>query len=231
MMKIMMHTTMAMTPIFPPSFSKFCCRGVALAEVSGKQPHFVLGLLPSSPAMSCAMRPILVDMPVSQTMPLPLPFVTLQPEKTMFSGRSFSGSPGFFTFNLAVLATSSGSPVSAISLTFTSSASTRRKSAGTTSPVPRTTTSPRTTAGTSIFTSWPSRSTKIAACVIFDNASNASPALCSVHAAMPAFRITMTKMALPVVYDKMSSLFGPVALTAMEAMAATRSNMMTNPVS
>mmetsp|Transcript_125867 Transcript_125867/g.364182 ORF Transcript_125867/g.364182 Transcript_125867/m.364182 type:complete len:204 (-) Transcript_125867:418-1029(-) len=199
MMKMTMQTTMAIIPMRPPSFSKFCCRGVALAEVSGKQPHFVLGLLPSSPAMSCAMRPMRVDIPVSQTMPLPLPLVTLQPEKTMFSGVSFSGSPGFFVLIFAVLATSSGSPVSAISLTFTSSASTKRISAGTTSPVPRTTTSPRTTSGTSTFTSCPSRSTKMDACVIFDKASKASPALCSVHAAIPALRITMTKMALPVV--------------------------------
>mmetsp|Transcript_125866 Transcript_125866/g.364177 ORF Transcript_125866/g.364177 Transcript_125866/m.364177 type:complete len:200 (-) Transcript_125866:418-1017(-) len=199
MMKIMMHTTMAMTPIFPPSFSKFCCKGVAFPEVSGRHPHFFFPLPPSSPAISCAMRPMRVDMPVSQTMPFPLPLVTLQPEKTMFSGVSFSGSPGFFVLIFAVLATSSGSPVSAISLTFTSSASTSLMSAGTTSPVPKITTSPRTTVGTSTRCSEPSRKTPIDACVIFESASRASPALCSVHAAMPAFRITMTKMALPVV--------------------------------
>mmetsp|Transcript_14921 Transcript_14921/g.34290 ORF Transcript_14921/g.34290 Transcript_14921/m.34290 type:complete len:251 (-) Transcript_14921:49-801(-) len=159
MMKMTIQTTMASTPMRPPSFSKFCCRGVAFPDMSGKQPHLFFPLLSPSPAMSCAMRPMRVDMPVSQTTPLPLPFVTLQPEKTQFSGVSFSGSPGFFTFNFAVLATSSGSPVKAISLTFTSSASMSRMSAGTTSPVPKTTTSPRTTAGTSTFTSWPSRST------------------------------------------------------------------------
>mmetsp|Transcript_93289 Transcript_93289/g.301770 ORF Transcript_93289/g.301770 Transcript_93289/m.301770 type:complete len:219 (+) Transcript_93289:787-1443(+) len=52
MMKITMQTMMAIMPMRPPNLSKFCCRGVALAEVSGKQPHFVFGFPPSSPAMS-----------------------------------------------------------------------------------------------------------------------------------------------------------------------------------
>mmetsp|Transcript_19825 Transcript_19825/g.50694 ORF Transcript_19825/g.50694 Transcript_19825/m.50694 type:complete len:233 (-) Transcript_19825:506-1204(-) len=159
MMKMATQTTMASTPMRPPSFSRFCCSGVALPEVSGRQKHFVFPLPPSSPAISWAMRPIRVCIPMSVTKPLPLPLVTLQPEKTQFSGVSFSGSPSFFGLILKVFATSSGSPVSAISLTLISSASIRRMSAGTTSPVPRTTRSPRTTHGTSTFTSTPSRTT------------------------------------------------------------------------
>mmetsp|Transcript_5158 Transcript_5158/g.12276 ORF Transcript_5158/g.12276 Transcript_5158/m.12276 type:complete len:246 (-) Transcript_5158:425-1162(-) len=157
MMKTTTHTTMARMPILAPSCSRFLCSGVWFADVSGRQKHFFFG--PSSPAMSCAMRPIRVPMPVAVTMPRPLPFVTLQPEKTQTSGVNFSGSPSFLGFSFHVLETSSGSPVSAISLTFRSSDSARRMSAGTTSPVPRTTTSPRTTWLVGICTSCPSRTT------------------------------------------------------------------------
>mmetsp|Transcript_5350 Transcript_5350/g.15893 ORF Transcript_5350/g.15893 Transcript_5350/m.15893 type:complete len:251 (+) Transcript_5350:565-1317(+) len=159
MMKMTTQTPMAMMPMRPPNFSKLFCNGVALADMSGKQPHFFFCLPPLSPAMSCAMRPILVPMPVAMTMPLPFPFVTLQPEKQQFSGVSFSGSPSFLGFIFHVFATSSGSPVRAISATLMSSASTRRRSAGTTSPVPRTTRSPLTMSGTSTLTSLPSRTT------------------------------------------------------------------------
>ena len=81
MMKVTTQTPIAMMTMRPPSFSKFCCNGVAFAEVSGKQPHFFLALPPSAPAMSWAMRPIRVCMPVATAMPLPLPFATLQPGK------------------------------------------------------------------------------------------------------------------------------------------------------
>mmetsp|Transcript_100079 Transcript_100079/g.137757 ORF Transcript_100079/g.137757 Transcript_100079/m.137757 type:complete len:250 (-) Transcript_100079:297-1046(-) len=158
MMKMATQTTMARTPMRPPSFSRFCCSGVALPEVSGRQKH-VFFAAPPGPAISCAMRPMRVCMPMSVTMPLPLPLVTLQPEKTQFAGVSFSGSPSFLALIFHVFTTSSGSPVRAISLTLMSSASNMRMSAGTTSPVPRTTMSPRTTHGTSTFTSLPSRTT------------------------------------------------------------------------
>mmetsp|Transcript_81084 Transcript_81084/g.247764 ORF Transcript_81084/g.247764 Transcript_81084/m.247764 type:complete len:538 (-) Transcript_81084:364-1977(-) len=198
-MKIATQTTTAKTPMRAPKFSKFLCNGVALAELSGRQPQDFLPLPPSSPLISWAMRPMRVSMPVLVTMPRPLPLVTLQPEKTMFSGVSFSGSPSFFTLILLVFETSSGSPVSAISLTLTSSASTSRMSAGTTSPVPKTTRSPLTMVGTSTRTSWPPRITLMDACVIFDSASNESPAAFSVYAAIPALINTMRKIAIPVV--------------------------------
>mmetsp|Transcript_14919 Transcript_14919/g.34281 ORF Transcript_14919/g.34281 Transcript_14919/m.34281 type:complete len:233 (+) Transcript_14919:326-1024(+) len=158
-MKMTTQTKMAMMPMRPPKDSKLACKGVWFAEVSGRQRHLFLGRSPSSPAMSWAMRPMRVPMPVSTTMPRPLPFVTLHPEKTMFSGVSFSASPSLRGLIFHVFATSSGSPVRAISLTFTSSASLSRRSAGTTSPVPSTTTSPRTTVGTSTLTSSPPRTT------------------------------------------------------------------------
>mmetsp|Transcript_130440 Transcript_130440/g.316862 ORF Transcript_130440/g.316862 Transcript_130440/m.316862 type:complete len:286 (-) Transcript_130440:75-932(-) len=90
MTKITTQTMMASTPMRAPSRSRFTCRGVALAEVSGRQPQVFLPLPPSLPAMSWAILPMRVRMPVSTTMPLPLPLVTLQPLKTMFSGVSFS---------------------------------------------------------------------------------------------------------------------------------------------
>mmetsp|Transcript_66174 Transcript_66174/g.120622 ORF Transcript_66174/g.120622 Transcript_66174/m.120622 type:complete len:254 (+) Transcript_66174:801-1562(+) len=156
------QTTMANTPMRRPRLSSLFCKGVAFADVSGKQKQVFLLLPPafeSFSTSSCAIRPMRVLMPVSTTMPLPLPFVTLQPEKTMLSGVSFSVSPFFGSLNLDVLATSSGSPVSAISLTFKSSAVIKRMSAGTTSPVPNITTSPRTMVVVSTFNSEPSRRT------------------------------------------------------------------------
>ena len=53
----------------------------------------------------------------------------------------------------------------------------------------------------------------MAAWVILDNASKAPPALCSVHAAMPALMKTITQIAMPVVYDKGSLFLGPEAMT------------------
>mmetsp|Transcript_5337 Transcript_5337/g.12637 ORF Transcript_5337/g.12637 Transcript_5337/m.12637 type:complete len:248 (+) Transcript_5337:2101-2844(+) len=155
-MKIPTQMMIARMPMRAPSLLRLCWSGVWLPDVSGKQKHVVFG--PSSPAMSLAIRPMRVPIPVSVTNPRPAPLVTLQPEKAIVSGVSFSG-PSFFSFTLLVLVTSSGSPVKAISLTLKSLASKRRRSAGTTSPTPRTTMSPATTVGTAIWTSLPSRST------------------------------------------------------------------------
>mmetsp|Transcript_69054 Transcript_69054/g.192227 ORF Transcript_69054/g.192227 Transcript_69054/m.192227 type:complete len:248 (+) Transcript_69054:1181-1924(+) len=190
------QTPMASTPMRDPKASTFACKGVAFEDVSGKHPHRFFPVFPSS-AIRRAMPPMRVFMPVATTMPLALPLVTLQPENTMVSGVSFSPSPDVFFF--ANFATSSGSPVRHISLTFKSSASYRRMSAGTTSPVPKSTMSPDTSVVVSILSSTPPRSTETVACDIFDNASRASPALFSVYAAIPAFRSTSTTIALPVV--------------------------------
>mmetsp|Transcript_18622 Transcript_18622/g.32610 ORF Transcript_18622/g.32610 Transcript_18622/m.32610 type:complete len:269 (+) Transcript_18622:2455-3261(+) len=229
MMKMKMQMTMARIPIRAPSFSRFFCSGVWFADVSGK-PHMFVFLPPSSPAMSCAMRPIRVLIPVSVTMPLPAPLVTLQLEKAMFSGSNFSSPPSFFFF-FDVFATSSGSPVSAISLTLKSEASNKRVSAGITSPTPSTTTSPRTTLDTGISVSRPSRITVAFSCCICERASSASPALCSVQAAMPALISTMIAMATPVVYERGSAADGPVAFTATDAQAAQMSKMIMKLVS
>mmetsp|Transcript_69052 Transcript_69052/g.192215 ORF Transcript_69052/g.192215 Transcript_69052/m.192215 type:complete len:299 (-) Transcript_69052:321-1217(-) len=173
------HTPIARMPMRDPRRSTFTCKGVALDDVSGKQPHFFFPAL-ESPAMRRAMLPIRVFIPVSTTTPLALPLVTLQAEKTIDSGVNFSTSPGFDAFFFANFGTSSGSPVRHISATFKSSATNRRMSAGTTSPVPNNTMSPATNVVVSTLSSAPSRMREIVACDIFDNASKASPALLSV---------------------------------------------------
>ena len=81
---------------------------------------------------------------------------------TLLSGDNFSGSLGFSNLSLQDLAWFSGSP----------------DTAGTTSPVPKTAMSPWTARGTSALTSRPSRSPRMGARVIWDDASRASPALC-----------------------------------------------------
>mmetsp|Transcript_57019 Transcript_57019/g.144767 ORF Transcript_57019/g.144767 Transcript_57019/m.144767 type:complete len:288 (+) Transcript_57019:1880-2743(+) len=52
MTKITTQTMIAKTPMRAPRRSKFTCRGVAFADVSGKHPHFFLLLPPSASAMS-----------------------------------------------------------------------------------------------------------------------------------------------------------------------------------
>mmetsp|Transcript_72586 Transcript_72586/g.210077 ORF Transcript_72586/g.210077 Transcript_72586/m.210077 type:complete len:272 (-) Transcript_72586:152-967(-) len=231
MTKMAMHTMIEIMPMRAPNLSKFFCNGVWFAVVSGKHPHFLGCSCVESPAISAAMRPMRVDMPTSTTIPFALPLVTQEPEKTMFSGVSFSGPSPCFIFTFVFFATSSGSPVRAISLTLRSSESDKRRSAGTTSPVPRTTRSPRTTLRVSTLTSTPLRITEIAGCDILDKASRASPALNSVHAAIPALMMTMMKIACAVMYERKSRAFGPMAFTATEATAASIRRMMTKLVS
>mmetsp|Transcript_74366 Transcript_74366/g.221872 ORF Transcript_74366/g.221872 Transcript_74366/m.221872 type:complete len:316 (-) Transcript_74366:360-1307(-) len=180
MKKTTTHTPMAPMPMRAPNFSTLACSGVWFAEVSGRQPKRFLALAP--PPMSAAILPMRVPMPVATTMPLPLPLVQLQLEKHIFSGVSFSASPPpmLCCLTLLFLETSSGSPVRHISATFTSVASTKRMSAGTTSPVSITTRSPRTTVVVSTLCSFPSRMTRIMGCDILAKASKAPPAWFSV---------------------------------------------------
>mmetsp|Transcript_106274 Transcript_106274/g.148149 ORF Transcript_106274/g.148149 Transcript_106274/m.148149 type:complete len:200 (-) Transcript_106274:482-1081(-) len=189
------QTAMARTPMRAPSRSTFSWRGVLFSAEVGRQSHQPL-LPPSSSCLAIilAISPIRVFIPVATTMPLHFPLATGHPEKTMFSGVSFVCSL-IFVF----LDTSSGSPVRAFSSTFRSAASTSRRSAGTTSPVSKSTTSPFTTSTVGMLMTSPSRSTDTSGCDSFAKASRALPAWCSVYAAMPAFKRTKMKIAIPVV--------------------------------
>mmetsp|Transcript_94161 Transcript_94161/g.292905 ORF Transcript_94161/g.292905 Transcript_94161/m.292905 type:complete len:265 (-) Transcript_94161:60-854(-) len=209
----MTQTTTAMAPMSMPSLCSEACSGVMFEAVSGSSPPQRPGR--SAPARSAAMLPTRVRMPVATTTPRAEPLVTLQPEKTMVSGVSL---PDSALRGLACLLTSSLSPVSGISSTFRSWASRSRASAGTTSPVPRIKTSPRTTALLGTDSSTPSRSTRASGCDILERASSALPAELSVAAAMPALRTTITRMAMPE-----GTLFTPKEATA----AMISSTMMT----
>mmetsp|Transcript_12110 Transcript_12110/g.29323 ORF Transcript_12110/g.29323 Transcript_12110/m.29323 type:complete len:313 (+) Transcript_12110:2473-3411(+) len=216
--KTPMHTAMAMYPIFRASASRLCCRGELLALVSGRQRSLFFsfflgsGATPSSlvaspwgacssssslvPLRSAAMEPTRVRIPVATTMPTAAPALTSQLEKAMLSAVSFSAAPGTRGFTLVPLATSSGSPVSSISFTRRSFALSMRMSAGTTSPVPSLTISPRTRSLESTCTSCPSRMALVVGDCSDDSASSASLALFSVTAAMVALMSTMMVMAM-----------------------------------
>ena len=142
------------------------------------------------------MEPTRVRIPVATTRPMQVPALTLQEEKAMLSAVSFSGWPGTRGLILVFLATSSGSPVRSISLTRKSLALMQRQSAGTTSPVPSLTTSPRTMFLDSMETSSPSRMTVHMGDWREERASSASLALFSVTAAMVALIRMMMVMAM-----------------------------------
>mmetsp|Transcript_18439 Transcript_18439/g.46054 ORF Transcript_18439/g.46054 Transcript_18439/m.46054 type:complete len:333 (-) Transcript_18439:334-1332(-) len=202
-----------------------------LPVVSGKQ-----DLLSSfEPWSIFAMAPTRVPIPMSVTRPCAFPHVTVQDENAMEGGVSFSSPPwpssdaseARSAVDTFFLGTSSGSPVRSISFTFSSLLSRMRRSAGTMSPTLSTTTSPTTTFRLSISTSAPSRITVHVACDIFDNASSAWLAADSVTAAMPAFRNTITKIAMPST-KWMASGFLRVAAMIKDAQAeAVRSSMIT----
>mmetsp|Transcript_73306 Transcript_73306/g.131999 ORF Transcript_73306/g.131999 Transcript_73306/m.131999 type:complete len:210 (-) Transcript_73306:268-897(-) len=159
-------------------------------------------------------------MPVATTRPRAFPCVTLQPENTISSGVSFVDSR---LLGFATLATSSDSPVKGISSTLRSEASSSRRSAGATSPVPRTTMSPRTIVLLATTSSLPSRRTVASGCVMLDSASRALPAEFSVAAAMPALRITMTRMAIaegmdPIATDATAAKISRMMMTFVSCM-------------
>mmetsp|Transcript_9495 Transcript_9495/g.34544 ORF Transcript_9495/g.34544 Transcript_9495/m.34544 type:complete len:256 (+) Transcript_9495:2290-3057(+) len=174
-MNTTVHTAMAMYPSFTASFSRFSCRGDCPDLVSGRHGSFFFfglgaapdaisssvgsGPLSSSPVAlrSAAIVPTRVRMPVATTRPRHAPAFTLHDENAMLSAVSFSGCPGTRGFTLVDLATSSGSPVRSISFTRRSFAVMQRTSAGTTSPVPSLTRSPRTMSLDSTLISSPSR--------------------------------------------------------------------------
>mmetsp|Transcript_27811 Transcript_27811/g.57617 ORF Transcript_27811/g.57617 Transcript_27811/m.57617 type:complete len:233 (+) Transcript_27811:875-1573(+) len=170
-MKTMIQTMIARAPMTMPSLCKDACKGVMVAAAFGS--HFPQRPGFSFPANSAAMLPTRVRMPVATTTPRALPLFTLQPEKTMVSGVSL---PLWVLFGFAAFATSSDSPVKGISSTLRSSASSRRMSAGTTSPTPRMTMSPRTMALLLTCSSTPSRHTMASGCDILESASSALPA-------------------------------------------------------
>mmetsp|Transcript_41736 Transcript_41736/g.94789 ORF Transcript_41736/g.94789 Transcript_41736/m.94789 type:complete len:237 (+) Transcript_41736:341-1051(+) len=193
-----MHVPIARKPILMPRRWSDSCSGVWLPAVSGSNPKQVLFASPPSVSIP-AILPTSVSMPVRMTMPRPDPLVTSHPEYAQFSGLSFSASPPwplrFGTW--AFFGTSSGSPVRGISLTLKSEATSNRTSAGTTSPTPSTTRSPGTIWSLLIGLIFPSLTMLASGAVIFDSFSRASFAEFSVTAAMPAFRMTMMKMAMP----------------------------------
>mmetsp|Transcript_516 Transcript_516/g.1994 ORF Transcript_516/g.1994 Transcript_516/m.1994 type:complete len:290 (-) Transcript_516:552-1421(-) len=207
------HTAMAMYPSFTARSSRLCCRGLWPDLVSGRQ---LLDLAltgsgspfsstfggasgsssPPPSLSSAAMVPTRVRMPVATMMPTAVPALTLHEEKAMLSAVSFSATPGWRGFTLVDLATSSGSPVRSISLTRKSLALTHRTSAGTTSPVPSLTMSPRTRSLDSTCTSSPPLMTLEMGDWSEESASSASLALFSVTAAMVALMSTMIMMAM-----------------------------------
>mmetsp|Transcript_47545 Transcript_47545/g.103634 ORF Transcript_47545/g.103634 Transcript_47545/m.103634 type:complete len:242 (+) Transcript_47545:103-828(+) len=216
---------MANTPIRAPRLPMFSCKGVLFSALEGRQAQPPLSL--SSEAIISAISPMRVSIPVATTTPLHLPLATGHPEKTMFSGVSLVCS-----LILVFLDTSSGSPVKAFSSTFKSAAVISRRSAGTTSPVSSRMMSPRTTSTVGMLTTSPPRITETSGCDNFARASKALPAAFSVYAAIPAFKMTKTKIAIPVVYERTSSrLPSLVAFTTMEAIAAMISRMMMKLVS
>mmetsp|Transcript_2472 Transcript_2472/g.5689 ORF Transcript_2472/g.5689 Transcript_2472/m.5689 type:complete len:214 (-) Transcript_2472:504-1145(-) len=170
-MKTAEAMTIAAMPIRAPSLSTFSWSGVLLLV----EPQLHLPASSSSFAIIWAISPIRVSIPVATTTPVHRPLATGHPEKAMFSGVSFVCS-----LILMFLGTSSGSPVRAFSSTFRSLVDRSLKSAGTTSPVSKTTTSPRTTSTVGRRTGLPSRSTETSACESFAKASSALPAWCSV---------------------------------------------------
>mmetsp|Transcript_71721 Transcript_71721/g.210633 ORF Transcript_71721/g.210633 Transcript_71721/m.210633 type:complete len:260 (+) Transcript_71721:2315-3094(+) len=183
---------MARTPMSIPRRCSEACSGVMPLVMPGMPPAHLPRFW--DPSRRAAMAPTRVLMPHAAVIPRALPLVTLQPEYTMCSGVRRCGSR---RRGLAFFDTSSDSPVSGISLTFRSWASRSRRSAGATSPTPRTTMSPTTMELLGTATSAPSRSTTASGWAIFARASRALPAWFSVAAAMPAFSTTMTRIATP----------------------------------
>mmetsp|Transcript_17469 Transcript_17469/g.56657 ORF Transcript_17469/g.56657 Transcript_17469/m.56657 type:complete len:210 (-) Transcript_17469:770-1399(-) len=190
--KTIVQQAQARKPIWTASLPSSTWRGVWFADVSGRQPFWS----PVSEVRRAAICPTRVSMPVRTTRPLALPDLTVQEEKTMVSGVSFSGAPSFFFLTLSLLETSSDSPVRSISLTLRSVAKMRRLSAGTTSPVLRTMMSPRTMSEEGISTSSPSRMTVEMGDDRAERASRAPFAEFSVRAATMALRKTMMAMAM-----------------------------------
>ena len=167
----------AINPMSRPSMS--ICResGVASAMTRWESP----AILPNS-----------VSIPVATTTPRPRPLTTVVPEKTMLF-RSARGVPA--GSRPGALSTGTDSPVSAASSTWSDVASVSERSAGTRSPISRTTISPGTTAEASISFCTPSRMTTARWTSIFLSASMASPACHSWVYPRRAFKRTMMRMA------------------------------------
>ena len=103
-----------------------------------------------------AIFPISVAIPVSVTRTFARPYVTREPEKTMFFRSPRAASP---SISPSVLSTPRDSPVRADSSTLRAKFSIMRPSAGTRSPASSKITSPGTTSAEGISSLVPSRST------------------------------------------------------------------------
>ena len=143
MRKIMAQITSAPAPSQRPVCAKRFCSGV----FGG-----------SCEAISPAIRPTCVRMPVSVTTPSAFPAVIAEGEKIMFllsPTAAFSGRTAFASFSAGRL-----SPVSALSSALSPCDSSSRRSAGATSPARRRTTSPGTSCAASTVSSCPPRITR-----------------------------------------------------------------------
>ena len=175
-------TTTAMTTTTIPSILETAwisfCRGVSSS---------------STESSIRAIAPIWVSAPVATTTARPVPWATEVPRWTMQvrSARSVSAptAPG-------VLTTASASPVREDSTTRRAAAESRRASAPTWSPSPRTMTSPTTSSEEGTTRSEPSRSTVEVASVIADRAATASAALFSWTKPRTALRMTTARMTM-----------------------------------
>ena len=149
--------------------------------------------VPSSSTESSirAMAPISVSAPVATTTARPVPWATEVPRWTMEerSARSASGATAS-----ADLTTASASPVSEDSMTRRAAAWTRRASAPTWSPSPRTSRSPTTSSEDGTTRRLPSRRTVLVAAVIADRAATASAALLSWTKPSTALRVMTSRM-------------------------------------
>ena len=175
--KIIAQAMRAVTPRILPSCASFCCRGVAVSF---------------SPLKRFAILPISVFMPVLVTTAVAVPYVTEQPENTMF----FLSPSGAFSPTSASASFSEGtdSPVNADSSDFKFTLLISRASAGTKSPASRRMTSPGTSSLAFTSFSVPPRRTRAWGADMFFSASSAFSALLSCATPITAFRMTMSNI-------------------------------------
>ena len=175
--KMTAQAASAMIPRYFPSCASFFCRGVAE---------------PSSPSSRFAILPISVSMPVAVTTARAVPYVMLQPEKTMFVRSpmaAFSGTSVSTSFSAGT-----DSPVSADSSDFRLTARRSRASAGTKSPASSRMRSPGTSIPASMTFSSPPRITRACGADMFFKASSAFSALLSCKTPMIALITTITRI-------------------------------------
>mmetsp|Transcript_20677 Transcript_20677/g.66370 ORF Transcript_20677/g.66370 Transcript_20677/m.66370 type:complete len:329 (-) Transcript_20677:177-1163(-) len=211
--KTVTHATIANALTTKPSLCSFCCSGVRLGPFrlparcdDGPWPTSFppAAVPPVAPAFSsAAIRPTRVRIPVSTTTASALPCAHVVEENAMLTGVSLLSST--VPSAVALFDTSTGSPVSSISLTLNPVAETRRTSAGTTLPVSRKITSPCTSADDATSVRSPSRSTVHDASPRRASASSALLAERSLWVATPALTRMMIMTATPSTHSPRAS--------------------------